>query len=522
MSDLPESWVRAPLGNLIASIVGGGTPSKAIQENFRGTIPFMTVKDMHSRFIEDTQDHINEKALSESASTVVPADTLIVSSRMSLGKIARPKVPVAINQDLKALFLHEGIDKTYVEYAWRANESTIKARGTGTTVKGIRLEDIRGLEVAVAPSREQTRIADQLDTLLARIQACNDRLDAIPALLKRFRQAVLSAATSSELIDDELSAIPVVALRAVLAEPMRNGKSVRDGNGLPVLRLTSLKQSAIDLGATKTGDWTEVANVQRFLIQNGDYLVSRGNGSKELVGRGGLVAGCEGDIAFPDTMIRIRPDKSRLLTDYLGLVWAAPIVRRQIESAAKTTAGIWKVSQPDLESVEFPLPSIETQAEIVRRVHMLSELADRIEARYVEALTHAQRLAPLTLAKAFRGELVPQDSDDEPASILLTRIGAQQRALASFSPVRTLRRSSPPRAPKETAAMTKSRQDNDVMNRPYLAGHLRRIGTPTNAEALFKLSELPVADFYKQLAWEVARGHVKDNQTTLEPGNAAG
>ena len=70
--------------------------------------------------------------------------------------------------------------------------------------------------------------------------------------------------------------------------------------------------------------------------------------------------------------------------------------------------------------------------------------------------------------------------------------------------------------------MTKSRQDDDVMNQPYLAGHLRRIGSPISADALFKLAELPVADFYKQLAWEVAQGHVKDNQTTLEPGHATG
>ena len=70
--------------------------------------------------------------------------------------------------------------------------------------------------------------------------------------------------------------------------------------------------------------------------------------------------------------------------------------------------------------------------------------------------------------------------------------------------------------------MTKSRQDDDVMGKPYLAAHLRRIGTPASAEALFKAAELPVADFYKQLAWEVAQGHVKDNQTTLEPGHAAG
>ena len=70
--------------------------------------------------------------------------------------------------------------------------------------------------------------------------------------------------------------------------------------------------------------------------------------------------------------------------------------------------------------------------------------------------------------------------------------------------------------------MTKSRQDVDVMGQPYLAAHLRRLGAPVSAQALFKVAELPVADFYKQLAWEVDQGHVVENQTSLEPGHAAG
>jgi type I restriction enzyme, S subunit len=79
----------------------------------------------------------------------------------------------------------------------------------------------------------------------------------------------------------------------------------------------------------------------------------------------------------------------------------------------------------------------------------------------------------------------------------------------------------PVRAPKENTAMTKSRQDNDVLGQPYLARHLRLIGGVAPAEALFKASELPVADFYKQLAWEVAQGHLRDGKTVLELGHAA-
>ncbi|KQP13689.1 hypothetical protein ASF43_17490 [Pseudorhodoferax sp. Leaf267] len=86
---------------------------------------------------------------------------------------------------------------------------------------------------------------------------------------------------------------------------------------MPVLRLTSLKSSGIDLKETKAGDWSNVSDIKRFLIQDGDYLVSRGNGSKELVGRGGLVSKCSDEIAFPDTMIRVRPDPAELLPDYL-------------------------------------------------------------------------------------------------------------------------------------------------------------------------------------------------------------
>ena len=73
----------------------------------------------------------------------------------------------------------------------------------------------------------------------------------------------------------------------------------------------------------------------------------------------------------------------------------------------------------------IPLPPESEQQEIVRRVEALFKLADRIEARYKAARAQAQRLTPLLLAKAFRGELAPQDPNDESAGVLLERIRAQ-------------------------------------------------------------------------------------------------
>jgi type I restriction enzyme, S subunit len=125
------------------------------------------------------------------------------------------------------------------------------------------------------------------------------------------------------------------------------------------------------------------------------------------------------------------------------------------------------------------------------------------------------------LAKAFRGELVPQDPNDEPASALLARIAADRANPSTAPKTRQFRQPRAASSPQENAAMTKSRQDNDVLHQPYLAKHLRRLGVPTSAEALFKVAELPVGDFYKQLAWEVAQGHVRDGTALLEPRDAA-
>lgn len=520
-SNLPPSWVLTTLG----TVTDYGKTVKAEASDIPGEAWVLELEDIERNSSRILQRLTQSERQSLSTKNRFDAgDVLYGKLRPYLNKVVIADAPGFCTTEIVPVQAGSALDRRYL-FHWLRHPAFLKyveAASHGMNMPRLGTDAGRAAPLVLAPRPEQARIADQLETLLARIRACQDRMATIPALLKRFRQSVLSAAASGELIDKEASTPRVVELRSALAEPLRNGKSVRDGNGLPVLRLTCLKQTGIDLNETKTGDWSGIQDARRFLIRDGDYLVSRGNGSKELVGRGGLVAGCARDIAFPDTMIRIRPDKEQLLPDYLKYIWAAPAVRRQIEQSAKTTAGIWKVSQPDLERVALPLPSIEDQAEIVRLVDGLLRLANGIEVRLAAVVTQVKRLEPLTLSKAFRGDLVPQDPKDEPARALLARITAERHTPASARRPQPPRAGRPPRAPKETATMTKSRQDNDVMNRPYLAGHLRRIGTPASAEVLFKVAELPVADFYKQLAWEVAQGHVKDNQTTLEPGHAAG
>jgi type I restriction enzyme S subunit len=226
VSSFPRSWATALLGDLLVQIIGGGTPSKSNSAYFTGVIPFMTVKDMTERFPSDTIDHISPEAVENSPTAIIPPDSLIVATRMSLGKIVRPKVATAINQDLKALLLKDGIDKTFIEYWWRNQSKHIQGLGTGTTVKGIRLEDIRNLGIHLPPTNEQKRIADKLDALLVRADAC---YQATRERIERLTPALLAKAFRGELVPQDPSDEPASVLLGRIHANQAKNRHLRGG-----------------------------------------------------------------------------------------------------------------------------------------------------------------------------------------------------------------------------------------------------------------------------------------------------
>ena len=200
--ELPPGWVAQRLGGVLDNIVGGGTPSKDHPEYFQGSIPLMTVKDMKVPRPSLTGFNITEEALANSSARVVPADTVVIATRMGLGKVVRPKMPTAINQDLKALFPCDALDKSFLEMWLVSIAAKIEAMGTGTTVKGVRLNQIRELEILLPPLNEQRRIVEKIETLFAELDKGEEALREVQKLLTRYRQSVLKAAVTGELTAD--------------------------------------------------------------------------------------------------------------------------------------------------------------------------------------------------------------------------------------------------------------------------------------------------------------------------------
>ncbi|MGH3851567.1 MAG: hypothetical protein ACRDRT_18065, partial [Pseudonocardiaceae bacterium] len=303
-------------------------------------------------------------------------------------------VPFAttLNQDLKALTPYPGISYKWVAHCLRAFEKNILSdcRKSGTTVASIDVARLMRLKIPLAPLTEQLRIVDSLDASLSHLDAVCDSIDAASQKIQP-----LEFSTIMEVVGEvETSAFP---LELLLREPLANGRSVptRIG-GFPVLRLPALASGHIKLDERKDGDWTR-DQAMPFLVKAGDYLISRGNGSLSLVGRGGAVMAGPGDVAFPDTMIRIRPNDNLLTLPYLALVWNLPIIRRQIEGKARTTAGIYKINQSAVAAIEIPLPSREDQVRVLRYVEILKAKIAAARGNALSARAQARGLRGVLL-----------------------------------------------------------------------------------------------------------------------------
>ena len=184
------AWENIKLGDVLEKIIGGGTPSKEVPDYWDGDIPWATVKDMveGAYQLSDTVDHITELGLQKSSANLIPKNTVIISTRMGLGRCFRNKAEMAINQDLKALFPSDSLLSEYLLWLMVYLGPSIEHMGTGTTVKGIRLENLRDLHVKLPPIKTQNKIASILSAYDDLIENNNKRIKILEEMAQSIYQ----------------------------------------------------------------------------------------------------------------------------------------------------------------------------------------------------------------------------------------------------------------------------------------------------------------------------------------------
>lgn len=161
---MKEEWKKVKLGEVLDSIIGGGTPSKSVKNYWNGNLYWCSVKDMSDdiHYLEKTEDTITEEGLKNSTANLIKKGTVITATRMGLGRAFINKVDMTINQDLKALIPNSKIDNIYLLWTIIANRSVIANQGRGATVPGITLDMLKDLDINLPPLPTQQKIASIL------------------------------------------------------------------------------------------------------------------------------------------------------------------------------------------------------------------------------------------------------------------------------------------------------------------------------------------------------------------------
>jgi type I restriction enzyme S subunit len=504
MSELPEGWAAVELNELIDEIVGGGTPSKSDPGNFEGSVPFMTVKDMNTPRPNTTVDHISEHAVATSSTNVVPEDTLVIATRIGLGKVVRPVIPVAINQDLKAIFHNDAVQHDFLERWFQRHTRTIQSLGKGTTVKGITLPVLRSLPVTLPPYEEQKRIAAKIESLTAKSARTRTELTKIETLVERYKAAILSAVFSGTLSPPG-HPMTSHALEELIDEGPKNGVSPKPSNAPDAP--TSLKLSATSTGDMVLNDATtkqvdiQLDHSSKYWLKDGDILVQRANSLKYL-GATARYAGEAHKYIYPDLMMRIRP-KFDVDGEYLWRFLNSTAARSYFQENATGTAGnMPKINGSILRNLNVPIPhDVDEQKRLAAIVRSAFHRIDRVRAEAIAGLTKVNALDRCILAQAFRGDLVPQDPTDEPAETLLERI----RELGSQAMKKRVgrRKSKSNRETPVDEGSTKVLTDTPPQN--HLSSLIEKTPGISN-EALWKRSGLDIEAFFKQARREAELG----------------
>lgn len=393
-------WPTKALGELV-DFIGGGTPRRDRPDYWDGDIPWASVKDLQSQSLETTLENVTTAGLTNSASNLIPQGTVIIASRVGLGKVAINRKPVAINQDLKALMLRSSdLLPRYLLLFLLSKAEYFEQAGVGATVKGLTIADYRKLCIALPPLAEQERIVKLLDEAdeLRKLRAQADRrtTDLISALFNE----MFGDPTHLEMMRWSFKPLGEFAKVSYgLADKL--DATTKPENGTRILTISNvLLHGSIDTRVEKYSV-VEPAERAKARLQHFDLLFNWRNGSEEHVGKTAIwEKQVEGEILHVSFLLKIRADLDQANPYFL---WA--LINRLRATGYFTRNARMQINRKfnasELSALKLPLPPLELQKEFAARV-------SEIRAMQAEQAASRHRLDDLfqsMLHRAFNGEL---------------------------------------------------------------------------------------------------------------------
>jgi type I restriction enzyme, S subunit len=435
--ELPQGWEVATVGDC-CDVLGGKRLPKGFELTEENTgHPYIRVTNFFDfSVLQEKLKYVPKKAHPNIERYIIKSDDVYISIAGTIGLVGQVPDNLSgsnLTENAARIVIQNGLVSKFLMYQLASEnlQEQIRQKSIATTQSKLGLFRIKELEILLPPLEEQKRIAGKLETLLAQVDIGLEHLNRVPGILKRFRQAVLAAATSGELTEDwriendfDKNSWRTLLFQDVCREITVGfvGKMADQyiEEGIHFLRSQNVRPFRFDpknlLYVSKEFHYS----ISKSKLSPGDVVVVRSGAPGQccVIPREIQEANCS-------DLVIVRPGQE-LLSEY------ACIFINESQSQAFVRSEVVGVAQAhfnvgSMKITPLNLPSLEEQAEIVKRVEGLFALAASLQTRYEAALKQFEKLTPALLAKAFRGELVPQDPNDEPAAVLLERIAASKQ-----------------------------------------------------------------------------------------------
>jgi type I restriction enzyme S subunit len=579
LARVPLGWVKTNLGQITFDKVRQGL---TIQDN---DFTYIDISSINNELKEITaaKSMPVAKAPSRARQQVERNDVLVSMTRPNLNAVA------IVPEDMAGSIASTGFDVlrgilvnpkwifAHVRSQRFINEMTQRVQGA--LYPAVKSADVRSYEILLPPLPEQNRLVGKIEALQTRNSKARKALEAIPPLLEKFRQSVLSSAFRGDLTADWRAQNPDIEPAEKLLERIRierrkrweedelakmkaKGQTPKDDNwkkkykepepvdttDLPELPegwcwapLSHLiiegptngyspkggsdaqGTSSLKLSATTSGKlilnedtikplYETIDSKSKHWLQVGDILIQRAN-SIEYLGATAYFDGPSSKYIYPDLMMRIRTS-DEVLGKWLWKYCNSMSCREYFRSKATGTAGnMPKINGKVLKETPVPIGPYHEIEQSIKLLHTLDKKRDSIADFVNKSLSEISFLDQSILAKAFRGELVPQDPNDEPASELLERI-KQEKASHEVGKKQRGKAGRKKRIRKQGAtAMTKKKERRPLVEvlQPHSSG--------LSPEVLFSqagFDEHLVDEFYVELKNEVVSGNIIEDRPDKE------
>lgn len=370
-----------PLGEAVAQMKTGSTPSTTHPEYFSGAIPWFTPGDIGlSKRLTDSVRTITQDAVSFGKAKLFEKGTLLVTCIGDIGRVGILQQTSSSNQQITALKFNDDIDADFAYYWFISNKQKLVDQANQAVVPILNNERLSEIKFAYPPLTEQKRIA----SLLVRADCLRQLRRTAHDLGDELLQSVFL-----EMFGDG-SKFDRVEFEEILEESPKNGlylSSDQYGSGTPIIRIDAFYDGVLGNPAFFKRLRATPKQIEEFNVQNDEILINRVN-SLEYLGKCALVKGLLETTLFESNMMRIRINRKIANPVYVTKYLTTPEAYAQIMQKAKKAVNQASINQQDVKSIVIPVPPLSLQEEFAGVVARVESLRGRMEesTRQVEGL----------------------------------------------------------------------------------------------------------------------------------------